>query len=751
MRGYMPDIEAHGENEPVGRISVLEDSDGDGRMDKSTVFLDKLVMPRAIGVARDGVLVGVPPKLLFCRDTNGDTVADDISVVSTDYGDGYNPENQACGLLYGLDNWIYNAAHNKRYRTDFPGQWSAEYLRVTGQWGITQDDDGRLYFNSNSDHLRGNVVPPVYGTRNPHHTMLGINVQVATNQECWPGHQTAENRGYRQNFLRDGRLREFTAACSPWIYRGDLFPKEFYGNAFACEASANLVRRAILTETDAVVHAENAYDRKEFIASTYERFRPVDLKTGPDGALYVVDMHHGMIQHRLSVTPYVRAQYFARELDKHKLTGRIFRIVPDGATVRRESPKLSTAMTPQLIELLAHPNSWHRETARRLLVEKNIASSAGPLKKFAMTATDPQARIGALWTLEGMRRLDVIRVRAALKDADPRVRAQAIRLAEPWLGSSERDELLADVLALADDANPKVRLQFALSVSAVGIPKTDAVVASMLTGDAHDRFVRDAVLSGLRARELEFAASLLNDPAWASEAAGRGEMLVGLAKCVANEGKPARIAQLLDLVAQPSRTPWQRAAVLGGLNDVATLKFARRPLMLPAEPSTVLALAPAPKELASLMKKFAWPGKPGYVAPPPPKPLTPVQQARFELGRDVYAKTCQQCHKPDGLGQEGLAPPLANSDWVLGSEQRIARIVLHGLRGPITVGGKTYNLDMPSWQTLSDDQLAGVLTFVRRSWDHDADPVEPAMIAALRKEFAGRLEAWTERELLRVQ
>ena len=285
MRGYMPDIEGHGEDKPIGRISVLEDTDGDGRMDKSTVFVDHLVLPRALAIVKDGVLVAAPPKLLFCRDLNHDGVCDDAevakaTVVAPDYGDGVQPEHQANGLLHNLDNWIYNADCNKRYRYD-QFAWQTDYVREMGQYGISQDDMGRLYTNSNSDYLRGNYVPVSYASRNPNFQMSGVYVQLDANQDCWPSHDTAENRGYRENQMRGDRLRTFTAACSPWIYRGDLLPKEYYGNAFVCEVSANLIRMAKLTESDGIVTGKNAYDHDEFMTSTYERFRPCHLNVGP--------------------------------------------------------------------------------------------------------------------------------------------------------------------------------------------------------------------------------------------------------------------------------------------------------------------------------------------------------------------------------------------------------------------------------------------------------------------------------------
>ncbi len=747
MRGYMPNIEGKGENEPIGRVSVCEDTDGDGRMDKSTVFLDHLVLPRALALAKDGVLVGEPPKLWFCRDTNGDGVADDRTLIASDYGDGVNPEHQANGLLYNLDNWYCNADYEKRFRND-GGKWLTDVVLDRGQWGISQDDVGRLYHDNNSDYLRGNLIAPMYAARNPNFSAAGVNVQIDHDQEVFPAHDTAENRGYRPGFLRpDGTLHKVTAACSPWIYRAQLFPKDFYGNAFVAEASCNVVRRSILSEEDAIVTGKNAYDQKEFIASTYERFRPVSFATGPEGALYIVDMHHGLIQHHGYETPYVKAQYKARELDQHLMTGRIFRIVPDGAKPQ-PAAKMSKMLSPQLVECLSNPNAWVRETAQRLLVERNVSAASGPLKKLATSGANSLGRIHALWTLDGMHRLDAPTVRAGLNDADPRVRAQAIRLAEPILGTRQRDELLGDVLKLEADAQPNVRLQFVLTVSAVGIPKTDEVIARVLTSDSHNLYVRDGALSGMRARELEFLERLANDPAWSKEATGRAALLKSLAVCVMNEGRGPRVGKLLDIAAT-QQLRWRQDALLAGIDEIGKSKYVRRPVMLPSAPTALIAMKS--DVAASALSHIVWPGKPGYVPPPPPKPLTPAEQQRYALGQQVYAKTCIQCHKIDGLGQEGLAPPLVNSEWVLGSEQRIGRIVLNGLRGPITVGAKTYNLDMPSWGILNDDQLAAVLTYVRRSWDHDASPVDPSLMAQLRKETAGRMEAWSERELLHVR
>ena len=254
MRGYMPDLDGNGEDAPVGRIVVLTDRDGDGRFDESKVFIDQLVLPRAIALVGDGVLVGAPPELLFLRDTDGDGKADKKEVVATDYGVRVdpkrphlaNPERAPNTLMWAFDNWIYSTAYTKRFRY-VNGEWQTGGAMFRGQWGQSQDDFGRFYHGSNSDSLRVDVIFSDYLNRNPNYTRLaGTNVNGAENQLVWPARvNPGINRGYRPEMLRDGKLKEFTAACGWWVYRGDLMP-EFAGNLFVAEPSANFVRRTLL-------------------------------------------------------------------------------------------------------------------------------------------------------------------------------------------------------------------------------------------------------------------------------------------------------------------------------------------------------------------------------------------------------------------------------------------------------------------------------------------------------------------------
>lgn len=650
MRGFMPNVVGLGEQEAVGRVVTLEDLDSDGRMDKKKIFLEGLIMPRALALVRDGVLVAEPPKLWFCRDANGDGKSDEKVEVASDYGSQINPEHAANGLLWAMDNWIYSANHTNRLR-NVRGKWQREVTIGRGQWGITQDDFGRLFFNSNSDQLRGDLIPSHYVNKVGITAKLsGLNVRIAEDQSVWPIRVTpGVNRAYQPKQLRDdGTLATFTAACGPGIYRGDNFPKEFLGNAFVCEPSGNLVKRNILVEKDGVISARNAYEKAEFLASTDERFRPVNVYTGPDGALYVVDMYHGVLQHRIYMTSYLRGQVEERGLDKPQNQGRIYRIVHESRPPGPK-PNLIKQSGADLVKHLSHPNGWWRDTAQRLLVESADVSVVAALQAMATTGAQPLARLHALWTLDGLGKLEPSIIEAAMADAHPKIRTAAIRLSESRLKVLNKipasAALRTKLFSLITDTNADVQIQLALTLGE--IPPEPGVKEALLSiqKTGVNALARDAAAFGL-------------DP--------------------------------------------DRAAK-------------------PAVPVT--AVGP---------------------------PLTAEQQARFEMGKALYEATCLACHQPHGRGQEGLAPSLVGSDWVTGSEQRLARVVLHGLRGPIKVNNQTFELDMPALGVLDDDQIAAVLTYVRREWGHAAACVEPNTIKRIREATATREDAWTEEELLKI-
>ena len=756
MQGYMPDLDATTEDQPHGRVVVLEDKDGDGVFETSTVFLDKVVMPRALALHRDGVLVGAPPHLWFCRDTNGDGKADEKIEVATDFGVRVdparpqlaNPERAPNALLWGHDNWLYVGAYTARFKFK-DGRWQRGLSNFRGQWGLSQDDYGHLFHNSNSDQMRADVIPSSYLNRNPNlGRTTGLNWKVAKEQLVWPIRvNPGINRGYRPEMLREFKLKEFTAACSPYIYRSDLFPGDAYGNAFVCEPAGNLIKRNVVKSEGGTLVATPYYDQTEFLASTDERFRPVSLLTGPDGALYVIDLYRGIIQHRISLTTYLREQIVKRGLDKPLALGRVWRIAPEGAAVV-PAKKLS-AMTPaELVAELASGNSWRRETAQRLLVEaaQDDAIDAA-LVALAKDSTSPMGRVHALWTLEGRGAVKAEAVLAGMAHADPRVRAAAIRVSESLMATSDRDAIVARWTELAaSEAVTEVQQQLALSIGEAKSPAADLAGAALVTRAADVAFIQDAFVSGLEGREIDLFEAVLKKPA-----AYAKTLPAALLRCVFSTRKPAQVEKALAIIAAlPLRS--QQVTLLGSLTTHPTVT-AKRPVKLAAEPASLAKLSKSKdaamiKALAWFKSTVVWPGKPGVVVSVV-KPLTNEQQLLFDSGKQTYAGLCTACHQPTGKGLEGLAPPLADSEWVNGDPERIIKVVMHGLRGPIKVKGLSYNYDMPAAGFLSDEQIAGVLTYIRREWDHEASPVPLDLVQKIRAETKGRTDAWTEPELLK--
>ena len=753
MTGYMEDFDGTTEAQAKGSVVVLSDTDGDGRMDKRTVFLDDIILPRALVLHRDGALVGAPPHLWFCRDTDGDGKADEKTEVATDFGVRVdparpqlaNPERAPNALLWGHDGWLYAGAYTARFKS-VDGKWVRENSTFRGQWGLSQDDYGRLYSNNNSDLLRVDVVNSSYLLRNPHLLRnTGLNTKAAVEQTVWPARvNPGINRGYRPEMLRDFKLKECTAACGPWVYRSDLFPADAYGNAFICEPAGNLVKRLVLNPDKGLVKGVSFYDQQEFVASTDERFRPVNALTGPEGALYLVDMHHGVIQHRISLTSYLRKQGEDRSLVSPLHLGRLWRVVPEGHKTGA-FVGLAGLKPAELIAELGGGNEWRRETAQRLLVESGDKTLAVALTAFGRETKSPMGRVHALWTQHGLGVADWTLVSAGLADADPRVRAAALRVSEALVAGPQRADVIARWNEMAaSEAVPEVQVQLALTMGEAKDLGVDLAAAALAQRAAEHIAIQDAFLSGLAGRELEVFAAVLKQPAAYSKT-----LPAALLRCVFAERKPARVAQALAVVAGlPLRS--QQLTLLGSLATHPTVT-AKRPIKLEAEPAALAKFAKSKdaamlKALAWFKSTVVWPGKPGVVVPTT-KALTNEEQMLFDNGRQTFAGLCAACHQPTGKGLEGLAPPLAESEWVLGEPERIVKVVMHGLRGPIKVKGMTYSYDMPAAGFLTDEQIAGVLTYIRREWDHEASPISVDLVKKIREENKGRTDAWTEGEL----
>lgn len=763
MRGFMPDIDGQGERNPVGRISVLEDSNGDGEMDKHLVYLDSLVMPRALAIVKGGALIVEQEALWFTSDTNSDGKADKKELIDPDYAGSQMPEHSGNGLLRGMDNWYYNAKSRFRYALR-DGQWIRDSTEFRGQWGITQDDVGRLYYNYNWSQLHADLVPPNTLSRNPNHEPTsGIDYGVTLDRRVYPIRDNpAVNRGYIPGTLSDnGRLQEFTAACSPYYYRGALFPNEYHNNVYVCEPSGNLVKRNVVKHDGLYMRAFDPHPGKEFLASRDERFRPVFITAGPDGALYLADMYRGLIQHGAYVTPYLREQTLSRKLDKPVNCGRIWRIAPKGFKPT-PAERLSTATTARLVELLSHPNGWYRDMAQRLLVERGDSSTPALLWPLIKDGSKPAlARVHALWTLEGLRKLEPESLVALIDDAEEIIRISALRLLEPGLRESTSLQFrIARAMDKFTSGSPWEMLQTSLTAIALPASMRIPVLQNILLRADTSALLRDAVLSSAGSLELNLARSLIATADWKTSSPERHIILEMLTAAVLQERNPSRIASLLELVTP--QMPWTSRAIVTAIASQGATAL-RNPIRLERPPATLLTAAKKvdsqgldstlSKTLTRVSGLFAWPGhEPDQMAQASVASLSDSDLELFALGRKHYLATCSGCHGTDGAGMKRMAPPLAGSEWVLGNEKRLALLILHGLEGSVDVAGKRYDAPeilpvMPSHSTMDDKAIRAVMTYIRNEWGNRAPAIGGRLVGKTRHTSQGRVQPWTPQEL----
>ncbi len=632
MRAFMPNVDGKGENAPIGTIAVLEDTNGDGRMDRRTEFAGGLVMPRAISLVADGVLVAEPPNLWFLEDTDHDGKADKRTQVARDYGDTSNPEHTANGLMRAMDNWIYSANHTTRFRYE-QGQWRREPTVFRGQWGITQDDLGRLYYNDNSDPLRTDVLPAEYLLRNPRLIEPdSVNFQLARPQDVpvWPGRITlGVNRGYK-TLRDDGTLPLVTAACGPVIYRGGDFPQEFRGDAFIAEPSANLIKRLRMGSRAGIPSASNAYDQAEFLTSTDERFRPVNLYNGPEGGLYVVDMYRGIIQHRIYLTTYLRNQIQERGLEAPVGLGRIWRIV-SGPALLRPRPDLGKASSKKLVAQLSSDEGWTRDTAQRLLVERHDLSVAPALRQLARHAINKYGRLHALWTLDGLNQVDWPTAQAALGDGDVDVAVAGARLAERFL-AGDADSVARAIAKRLEAGEPAFQRQAALSLGAGPSSAVDELLTQLALRQGALPFMADALASSWSGREIAAIQKL--------SAGGTGARAVtaSLSAAILHSNSAEQVDALF---ARLQNSPaWMVDAILDGVDRFIPGEGARRrTAFLPQEPQALTAFARGGGAQAArtheLLKYLRWRGQQIDEATALAT-LSDAERKRFERGREEF-------------------------------------------------------------------------------------------------------------------
>ena len=478
MITYMQTADATDEQAPKSRISRHEDTNGDGNYDKSTIFIDNLLLPRMVLPLDDRVMVGVTNTLDLWnyRDSDGDGVADEKVKIFEGGRRGGNMEHQPSGLIWNLDNWIYITYQNVRYRyTD--GTFRKEQLpRGGGQWGLTSDNEGRVYYSTGGGENPAFFFqqPPIYG-------MFDASGQTTPDfRRVYPIAAVPDVQGGRRRVGSNGGLNAFTGCAGQGIYRGDRLPKELHGNLFIPEPVGRLIRRANVTRENGLTVLSNANPGSEFIRAKDINFRPLGAETAPDGSMFFIDMHRGIIQQGNWTRrgSYLRGIIDKWGLDKNVGKGRIYRLVHK-TFKPGPKPNMLNESTAELVTHLSHPNGWWRDTAQKLIILREDSKSVVPdLEKIVRQNESPLGRVHALWTLEGLEAAKPGLLAEAIMDADPRVRQAAIRVSEPQL--TDGDATIISALGkLKKEKDADVAIQVINSIAYSGGTAGSEALASI--------------------------------------------------------------------------------------------------------------------------------------------------------------------------------------------------------------------------------------------------------------------------------
>jgi mono/diheme cytochrome c family protein/glucose/arabinose dehydrogenase len=767
MNQLMLNADAADELEPNCNIVILSDEDGDGIFDKRKVFLDKLVLPRSICFVPGGVVAILPPQMVFLVDRDGDDVVDHREVLAEGFTAGLNnPEHAPNSLVLGMDNWLYVANHGRRYR-QVMGDWVSEPSARGGQWGQSQDDWGRLAFNYNSSAVHVNVLPPAAAVRNPAlGRSPGVNVSTSSDRRVFPSRiNPGVNRGYRKETLReDGRLASLTGACGPTWFTGTGLAEEDRGRLFSCEPCANVVQRFDVHESEGNIKStlilEDGDPKLDFLTSTDERFRPVNLRVGPDGALYVVDLYRGILQHKVFMTSFLRRQTEERGLGEPTGLGRIWRIRHVNGEVAGPS-NLVNLSDDKLRMALGHPNGWHRRTAQRLLAERGWTNQQNIEDLIQQASTIPSdldselpwlRMTHSLWAMESLEvpRKDEIEMQLTdpqvllkhlASDGPSAMKQHVLRILERFMQEPTYDgqPILEQLTQIPSAGSAPYRWQLALTLGTSKRPEAVPALLNLLREDPQDKRLRDCILVGLVDREDDAIAYLLSqspDHYWQQNRPSTRDLIQELSRCIMRRHHEPDVVRLLQWATQMA-PQWQGQAMLkGALSGLPSRLPDKNYQFQSAQPNGLVQLTKrvtdgedlglTHPEVLRLTTGMVWNGE----------PLPKIDQADLvavaKRGRQLYMQSCAACHQENGRGLRGLAPPLAGSEWLDLEDERLAEISLFGISGPIEVAGEPYDLSMPGWSSYSDEELAAILTFLKEEWSSEPKLIPAGTVAAVR-------------------
>lgn len=487
LRTYMLTADSKGTLEPVSGISRWEDRDGDGSYESGGMFVDSLVFPRfVLPVGPNSVLTmeSNADEIFKYTDTNGDGKADKKEFFADNFGRAGNVEHQQAFLYWGMDNWLYSTVNPFRIRETANGIVRESTASNHAQWGITHDDDGKLWFQGGASGVPSYFQFPV------HYGDYVVEKNFAEGFDVPWGAPIgiADMQGGMQAVrVPDGSLNKVTGASGNDVFRGHRLPETLRGQYFYGEPVARIVRQIRAEVNEGLTTLHNAYQdqKSEFIRSTDPLFRPVDMATAPDGTMYIVDMYHGIIQEG-EWTPegsYLRLKIEQYQLDKVINLGRIWRLSHKNFPRDEKKPRMYEETSMELLEHLKHPNGWWRDMAQQVLVQRKDTSVTSALEEMTRNASDIRSRFHALWTLEGIGTLKAGLVKDLMKDPEPRMRIQAMWASETLYKAGEKsfEKLYINMM---NDSSSEVKMRAMMTARVLKIPGAINIVKRILRSDS---------------------------------------------------------------------------------------------------------------------------------------------------------------------------------------------------------------------------------------------------------------------------
>jgi putative membrane-bound dehydrogenase-like protein len=580
-RGY-PDPAEGGSPTTLGRIALLKDTDGDGIYEKRSEFVTGLTYPNGIMPWKGGVFVTCSPDIYYFKDTDGDGIADIKKVVLTGFFATQTAQIRMSHPTLGMDGWIYVTAglnggnvsspeHPGRPVVSFKqtdGRFNPETFefQVTGgksQFGLTFDAYGRRFGCSNRHPIMHAVIEPWYLARNKN-LLFNETVQNVSKVEAeavvYPVSRAVTSADFIPKLIGRSHAGTFTAASGLMVFNGSGLSPEHQGNIFICESAQNLVQRQIVKPLGVSFSSTPAYEGKEFLSSTDEWFRPVSLQHGPEGGLYLADMHRKVIDHPAYVPEEARG---GLDWESGKTDGRIYRIVREDFVQKKYEPRTglsSSSSIEALATYLSSAEEWERSTAHRLLLERRDKKSIPLIKKVAVESIFPESRTRAAWLLNSFGFLDLTTLKRIMADKVSQVREQGVLLAGNKL--EESPELIQNVIATSEDEAIRVRFNSALVLGSLRNEQAVKTLAKLAARDGADKWFRAAILSGIDNRMPEFLAAFRAQQK--AEPVAFASVMKELGRLFGNGGSAEEARLLLkEVLTSDGEAEWRIATLLG--------------------------------------------------------------------------------------------------------------------------------------------------------------------------------------------